>query len=361
MISPYYRQIDWEGLGPYDLQRFEQKVFDHYRSKGFPYIYLTPTQKIDAFLKMKRMDYRNILDGKNFRQTMHGLGLAWVYFPHAYEIRCNKMKTAMEAYLDDKILMSAIKKSMSHNHNITDNSVRKILKLHTGVQTVANFRPSTAGCIYELFSGDGVVWDMSAGFGGRMLGAMTSNRLKKYIAVDPSTKTFDGLIQMKEDLKDLHDKEIELYETGSELFTPDKESLDLCFTSPPYFNCERYSEDKGQSCIQYDNKDAWLNEFMKETLDNCYWGLKPEGILMINIANVASYKTLCDDTVEMALKCGFELIDTFGYTLSNINKAGFKIEPVYIFKKRSYIKNGSDIIKDCVTWNSVEDISDLFE
>ena len=50
--------------------------------------------------------------------------------------------------------------------------------------------------IYEKFGGDGVVWDMSCGWGGRLLGFLSKNT-KHYIGTEPSTKTFDGLKKMQ--------------------------------------------------------------------------------------------------------------------------------------------------------------------
>ena len=364
MTKIHYVRSQWEGMSPSDLGQFQRYLFNHYRQNGFPYIKLSMTEKIDIFRQLQSVDYKELLiNEKQFKQTMHGLSLAGSYFPHMHSVRCNKMKTPVEAFEDDATFMKCIKKQLQYEDCITDNKIRKILRLRTGVQSVSNFRPSTAGCIYELFSGDGVVWDMSSGFGGRMLGAMTSQRLKKYIGVDPSTKTFEGLTQMKEDLQPLHDKEIELHNVGSEVYEPDRESLDLCFTSPPYFDCEKYSDEETQSYKKFPNEDDWIRGFMGKTLESCHYGLKPEGLLMLNIANVATHPDLCRDVLEEAHNKGFELIDTFQYLLSVFQKEGFKEEPVYIFKKRD--NKRKDMVDKCVSvlnlGRAYEDVDDLFE
>ena len=92
--------------------------------------------------------------------------------------------------------------------------------------------------------------------------------------------------------------EIELHEMGSQDFRPDRNSLDLCFTSPPYFDTEKYSNEATQSYRKYPGRQEWLHGFLGTTLDNCWCGLKPTGRLIINIANVKSYPTLEEDLSE---------------------------------------------------------------
>ena len=40
---------------------------------------------------------------------------------------------------------------------------------------------------------------MSCGWGGRLLGALSSSNVKKYIGTEPSTETFKGLKQIQKD------------------------------------------------------------------------------------------------------------------------------------------------------------------
>ena len=70
------------------------------------------------------------------------------------------------------------------------NRIRQSLKIYNGISSVSNFRPTAAKYIYDTYGGDGVTWDMSCGWGGRLLGALSSNSIKKYIGTEPSSKTF---------------------------------------------------------------------------------------------------------------------------------------------------------------------------
>ena len=142
-------------------------------------------------------------------------------------------------------------------------------------QSVSNFRPMVAKYIYNTYGNNGIVWDMSCGWGGRLLGFLASN-CKKYIGTEPSTKTFNGLLDMKKDYEYVN-KDIELHKIGSEDFKPISESIDLCFTSPPYFNTEKYSNEPTQSYIKYPTENEWVNGYLKDTICNCYKALKMGG------------------------------------------------------------------------------------
>jgi hypothetical protein len=323
----------WEHFNDIQLNEFAIEIFDFYRKKGFPYYTSTIQERYSDFRKLQALDYRKYLKDDVVTQTMHGLSLAWYYHPHAWEVQCNNLLTPMDIFNDDEKFLKAILKRLKFGTNISANGIRKVLKIFSGAQAVSNFRPSAAGCIYDHYAGDGVVWDMSCGFGGRLLGAVTSNSVKKYIGTDPSTKTYEGLCQFVKEFKGTHDKVVELHQLGSEAFKPDKNSLDLCFTSPPYFNCEKYADEDTQSFMKYDTKEKWLNGFFWDTILNCHWGLKNNGTLIINIASVKSYPTICEDIVRIVEGRGFIHEKTLQYSLSAINRGGFKYEPMFVFRK----------------------------
>ena len=64
------------------------------------------------------------------------------------------------------------------------------------------------------------------------------------------------------------------------------EYFDLVFTSPPYFNVERYSHDDTQSWIRYKDIDGWNEHFLHKTLDKIIPTVKKGGLIAINISDV---------------------------------------------------------------------------
>jgi SAM-dependent methyltransferase len=309
-------------------------------SRGFPYYEFSLDEKKKELEKIKKYDFFKIIQGDVIRQTMHGLGLAWSYFPHSWSVQTRNMKTPMEVFEDKVLLKKAVDRRLKRggfpmlkpDGSMTDSQIRKALRSYSGVQSVSNFRPSAAAAIYQTYAGDGIVWDMSCGFGGRYLGALASGAVKFYYGTDPSTETFKGLQQMQEDFQYVGMHSL-IQKRGSEdkfLFSQD---VDLCFTSPPYFNTEKYSDEITQSYLAYNNVEDWNENFLRKTIQNCYSCLKPNGHMILNVANVISHKMLEDDTVKIAQQEGFTLMETLKLQLSSIIKGGFKHEPTFVFKK----------------------------
>jgi hypothetical protein len=94
--------------------------------------------------------------------------------------------------------------------------------------------------------------------------------------------------------------EIELHKIGPENFVPNKGSVQLAWTIPPYYNAEHYSSEASQSFIKFRTPQSWLNGFLGASLSNCHAGLAASGILAVNIANVASYPNLSEDFLWLA-------------------------------------------------------------
>jgi hypothetical protein len=321
-----------------DIEYGIEVIFDYYRRHGFPHYQIHENEKHQHMRKIQRFDVDTIFKDNKIIQTMHGLRLAWTYFPYFWEIQCGNAKlTPMETFLDDDKFKSVIRKCwtwcLKHGDGISifhENRLRQSLKIYSGTQAVSNFRPTAAKLIYEKYGGD-VIWDMSCGWGGRLIGFLASSR-KKYIGTEPSSRAFEGLKKIKKDFNYLT-KTVELHKLGSEVFEPDKESLDLCFTSPPYFDTEKYSDEPTQSFKKYPTADEWVNGFLQKTIENCYNGLKPNKYMLINIANTPKYKFIEEETVRISKELGFKQEQTIELTLSSIMGAGYKYEPIYVFVK----------------------------
>jgi hypothetical protein len=324
--------------GKRDLDDTIDCVFQYYRKWGYPYMKITEQEKHEHMRKLQQFDYDSIFKDGDIIQAMNGLRLAWSYFPHAMEVKCGNSKMSpMDNFLNDQTFKMTIRKclkwlSKHWGSSFQENRLRQSLKIYSGVQGVSNFRPTAAGVIYKNYGGDGVMWDMSCGWGGRLVGALASPYIKTYIGTEPSTKTFEGLCKLRDDFSYLK-KDIQLHCMGSEDFLPPKESLDLCFTSPPYFDTEKYADEETQSYNKFPTKNEWGSGFLRKTFSNCYHGLKPGGYMLINIANTPKYKDLEEMTIKYATEVGFVHTETLQLILSAVMGAGHKYEPVFVFSK----------------------------
>ena len=329
----FVNEKHWRGMSAPELNAFAEKIFDYYRQEGFPY-YPTDYESRDKdFEKLVKYDRSELFENDVVKQTMHGLGLAWSYFPNAFNVRCGNKMTPYEAFMDDHVFLEVIYKRLKMVTYISDSGIRKMLKIYTGVQAVSNFRPTATAAIYDAFAKNGKVWDMSGGWGGRLLGAIISD-VDHYIATEPSTEAFEGLEQIALDYGE--HMQIDIHKCGSEIYRPLRHTLDLCFTSPPYFDLEKYSDENSQSYVKFPKRELWIEGFLRPTFDNCHNGLKEHGVMAINIADIKGQE-LEADMVRVAEEVGFKMIKKAKLALSNVNlrnkKKKFKYEPIYLFIK----------------------------
>jgi hypothetical protein len=348
----FVNESHWRNMSESELNAFATKIFDYYRENGFPYHPTDREIRVKDFNSLMEYDRSKLFEDDVVKQSMHGLGLAWSYFPHAFNVKCNGRLTPYEAFMDDEIFIKIIRKRLKMGTYISDSGIRKMLKIYSGVQGVSNFRPTAAAVIYDMFANNGVVWDMSGGWGGRLLGAIASG-VDTYIATEPSSLTLDGLVNIVNDFPTKMNWSF--LNCGSEEYRPLRNSLDLCFTSPPYFDLEKYSDERNQSYIKFPTKKEWVDGFLTQTFENCHFGLKPDGCMIINIADVQGKNNLNleNETIAVAEKVGFKLIKKFYLALSNVNLRNkdvkFKYEPMFLFVKKyesQYIVKRDGIIEE---------------
>ena len=331
------------------IQELVDEVYDMWKTKGFPYYPTEYNWRRKEFYKLTQFDRSTLFKPKSkaVGASAHGLSLAWSYMPHHWGIKCGTMKTPMEIWNDEKHFKIGIKKLLTgtfweqkEHHNITASDMRSLLRRYSGTQAVSNFRPTAAALLYDKFlekatplfgTQAGTTWDMSCGYGGRLLGSIAAD--VNYIGTDPCTETFEGLKQIKEDWSN-SSRTIELHQMGSEEFRPDRNSVDLCFTSPPYYDWEKYSDEDTQSYKKYPTREEWIEGFLRQTIENCYYGLKKDGHMILNVANTQRIKNFESETIRLGTETGFKLKDTWYLQLSNQEgKDSIKREPFFIFEK----------------------------
>lgn len=174
------------------------------------------------------------------------------------------------------------------------------MKLHVP----ANFRPTAARAIYNDFGNGGTVLDFSAGYGGRFLGFLGSS-CRHYIGIDtnlvlrPSYKSMFKWIESNHQ----HDKSWEMvWQPAEDVdYSPWHGKVDLIFTSPPYFDLERYSDETTQSSVRFPSLSKWLEGFLFEALHRSVRCLKLGGGLVLNVADNPTYGVeIIEPVIEFA-------------------------------------------------------------
>ena len=225
-------------------------------------------------------------------------------------------------------------------------------------QYAVNFPPLTAKLIYETYlshvtSPTVRVYDPSAGWAGRLIGAMSYNRTLpsgdlqhlEYYATDPNPAFYKEGTSVYAEIAERYNRvrignslfdtphHAEVFQLGSEFWDttdPYKRFCgqgDLVFTSPPYFAKEAYSEDENQSYKRYSTYERWRDEFLQPTLTHAFAWLNHERYLLWNIADVKFGKNrlpLEDDSIRIAEALGFVFKGKILMTLAGMPGANRK-------------------------------------
>ena len=266
--------------------------------------------------------------------------------------------------------------------------ILQVFRLSCG-QPAVNFPALTAKWLYEHYTNHIdqteplVVYDSSSGWGGRILGAMSSRKKIHYVGTDPNPDNFlDKLgISRYQYVADFYNNNCidnhsdkltsffnvekqgntyELFQDGSELIKNNKEfqkykgKLDFSFTSPPYFNREQYSQDETQSFKAYGEYEDWRENFLKPTLTTIYEYLKNDRYIVWNIADIkigeSTYYPLEQDSIDILEELGCEYKGKLKMLMTRMvgldpSKSGiknavkydgkvYKFEPMFVFHKK---------------------------
>ena len=111
----------------------------------------------------------------------------------------------------------------------------------------------------------GRVYDYSCGYGGRLLGIGSSNFKYDYIGVEPNTETVKYLNYLNDIIDEATGVRGTIVQSVSEEYQP--KDIDLAFSSPPYFNLEKYSDEETQCMVRYKTEDEWFEGYVTPTIE----------------------------------------------------------------------------------------------
>ena len=287
----------------------------------------------------------------------------------------SKYKTNITDYNDDKYIY--LVRTFKLGQKIFPSAIQGF-RLGLG-QPAVNFPPLTARYLYERYT-DHIkqdeplnIYDPSSGWGGRILGAMSSLKRIHYIGTDPNTDNhIDELgITRYEYVADFFNNQVletnsfweeernthHIFQEGSEHigdhldFQQYKGKLDMVFTSPPYFDREQYSDDEEQSFKAYPKYDDWRDNFLNPTLTNAFNSLREDRYLLWNIADIKigtdKFHPLEQDSIDVIESLGgtyqgklkMLMTSMVGVDQSKVknsvkvNGTHLKYEPIFVFYK----------------------------
>ena len=171
---------------------------------------------------------------------------------------------------------------------------RNVLRTMIGLRKYicSQFKPNVAKILYDKLGSKNIL-DFSAGWGDRLAGFYGSETGEFYMGIDPRKenhpiyKEQSSFYEKHRSMFEVEKKSLFLESPAEDVdFSEYENKFDTVFTSPPYFNVERYSYDDTQSWVKYKDITDWNEKFLQKTLKNLWCSVKAGGYLLVNISDV---------------------------------------------------------------------------
>lgn len=138
--------------------------------------------------------------------------------------------------------------------------------------------------------------DPSAGWGDRLISAINYGECE-YRATDPSECLQKKYAEIIKSLS-LDSEKYRITQEGFEEANIEKNYYDLVFTSPPFFDLEKYTNEPSQSHIKYNTLEEWVINFMYPLLKKSHRALVKGGHLCLYISDNKGSKIKFVDRVK---------------------------------------------------------------
>jgi len=107
-----YHRVTQDVFGNQDLDSTLETIFQYHRKKGFPHYDIPTHKRLQQFKSLQKFDEQTLFKDGKIDQTMHGLSLAWTYFPHWVDVICGSSKLSpIEYWNNDDKLKEIIRKT----------------------------------------------------------------------------------------------------------------------------------------------------------------------------------------------------------------------------------------------------------
>jgi len=143
-----------------------------------------------------------------------------------------------------------------------------------------NFRITVAMAVLRRFKVR--KWlDISAGWGDRLLAAIFHG-VELYVGADPNKDLHPCYQKMINTFVSKNKRErFKVLQYGFEDAPIPKTQFDLVFTSPPFFDLEKYSVHSGDSITKFAGEKNWTDNFLMVCIEKAYRHLEPGGHMVL--------------------------------------------------------------------------------
>ncbi len=303
------------------------------RESGFPYYHYEKDELISKMRTLK--SFVPAMEEGMYKWGGHGTELANYFHPQMFECRKKGKMSPIEFFNSDEDLKRGIKKIIALYPEVNKSHIREICCNEVATSRINNFPPrvmmSILNCLYK--NKKITMLDPCSGFSGRLIGAYASGIVEKYIGMDLSGKTYDGLINTKGFIDAFGDKFASDIHMGSclDILPGINEHVDFIFTSPPFLDEEEYV---GVSVETSYSK--WKDIFIRPFIEKCYNALSTGGKFSVYTEAIRR-NDFPVDFCDIASGIGFKRLDDINFKMpcrENLRKnSTFRIVKVVVFEK----------------------------
>ncbi len=163
-------------------------------------------------------------------------------------------------------------------NNVNIISLRE--QLFEKIKFCNNFRVTVVLTILSAFNAKKYL-DISAGWGDRLL-ASTLYNVDMYCGVDPNKDLHPYYTQIINTFATNKNNFI-LIEDGFETAVLPDTKFDLVFSSPPFFDLEKYSSYENDSLTKYKSEKKWCDKFLMKSIYKAFTYLEKNGHMILYI------------------------------------------------------------------------------
>jgi DNA modification methylase len=181
-----------------------------------------------------------------------------------------------------------------------------------------NFPPVLARWLVDQYCLEGgTVLDPCAGYGGRLLGTISSFKNANYVGFDVEPKTVEGNQKLAEHLGVASRVQVVLRGVEDE---GDYPKADFSITSPPYYNAECYGAAAETRLQRFRSLHEWLDGFLRVLILK---SLAAAPRLLLNIGAIKGCD-LPEEAIRLATEGGFKLERRWVWKTASFGSKGSK-------------------------------------
>ena len=319
-------------LNDSEREALVRRAMAYHRVLGFPY----PVIPSDKHLQndLTRLGECRV-EGQVCPPDPVGLGLCSAYMPHRFRTRnADADFSALGAFGDDDRFLKALRFCLKGKKpGLTGGSVRSALTALN--RTPACFRPAVARMLVdEWCPAGGMVFDPCAGWGGRMVGAISSGR--RYLGVESSVETHACLYRLGMrvcETANLDRGVVRLIHGEVQGVDLSGVAADFALTSPPFWTKEVY----GVGGRDVASVEGWRESFLRPMFCRVASVLRPGGHFAVHMADVREAGVVIpleQITVDDGTQSGFVLETTWRMQKGSFgNQTMGRSDPILVFRK----------------------------